>query len=123
MKMNYSSAVPSRYKVGMWAFVLHRITGVVIALYGVAHLIVISTSMVNGKFDSVMEAFHTPLVIALELVLIGVVLYHTLNGFRLLLFDIGIGVRRQKPLFWGLMAAGVVVMAFAVQALLPLIAG
>jgi len=62
-------------------------------------------------------------VIALELLLIAAVLYHLLNGLRLLLFDLGIGMRRQKPLFWGLMVTGLVVMVFAVDQLLPLIAG
>jgi len=51
------------------------------------------------------------------------VLYHLLNGLRLLLFDVGIGIKSQQPLFWGLMGVGVVLMAFAIRALLPLIAG
>ncbi|MEW6033589.1 MAG: succinate dehydrogenase, cytochrome b556 subunit [Chloroflexota bacterium] len=123
MKVTYSSAVPDKYKVGMWAFVLHRISGLVIALYGVAHLVVVSTAAVDGAFDRVMEAFHMPWVIALELLLIAAVLYHLLNGFRLLLFDIGVGVRQQKPLFWGLMGLGVVLMLFIADAILPLVLG
>lgn len=123
MKVTYSAAIPSKYKVGMWAFVLHRISGLVIVAYGIAHLIVISASTVNGAFDRIMEAFHVPWVIALELLLIAAVLYHILNGVRLLLFDMGWGVREQKSLFWGLMGLGVVVMVFATNALLPLIAG
>lgn len=119
----YASANPAKYKVGMWAFVLHRLSGLVLVLYLVAHLIVISTATINGKFDRVMDLFYLPWVIALELVLIAAVLYHLLNGVRLLLFDVGIGIKSQKPLFWGLMVVGVALMAFATRALWPLIAG
>jgi succinate dehydrogenase / fumarate reductase cytochrome b subunit len=123
VKVNYANVTPDKYKVGMWAFMLHRISGLIIALYGILHLVVISSSTVSGGFDRVMELFHTPVVIVLELLLIAAVLYHLLNGLRLLLFDLGIGIRRQKLLFWELMIVGVVAMFFAVNALLPLIIG
>ena len=48
----YASANPAKYKVGMWAFVLHRLSGLVLVLYLVAHLIVISTATIGGKFGS-----------------------------------------------------------------------
>lgn len=121
----YASANPAKYKVGMWAFVLHRLTGLGIAAYLVAHLIVISTAAVFGtlSFDRIMETLHKPWVIVLEIVLIGAVLYHLLNGLRLLLFDVGVGVRSQKPIFWSFMGVGALAMVFAVVALWPLIAG
>ncbi|MBI2854672.1 MAG: succinate dehydrogenase, cytochrome b556 subunit [Chloroflexi bacterium] len=123
MKAIYSSAVPDKYKFGMWAFVLHRVSGLVIAAYGVAHIIVISTSMFGGTFDTVMENLHKPWVVSLELLLILAVLYHGLNGIRLLLFDIGIGIRQQKPLFWGLMSMGVIIAIFVANAMMPSITG
>lgn len=110
---------PSRYKAGMWVFVLHRVTGVLIALYGIVHLLVISTSRLNGSFDRVMEAFHNPVVLSLELLLLAAIMYHALNGFRILLFDMGIGVRVQKPLFWGLMLLGVIAFFLLVRVALP----
>lgn len=118
-----ASAYPAKYKVGMWAFVLHRISGLLIALYLMAHLVVISTAAVIGHatFDDLMETLHKPWVIVLELVLIGAVLYHLLNGVRLLLFDIGIGVRAQKPIFWAFMVLGVILMVFSTIALWSLI--
>lgn len=118
-----ASAYPAKYKVGMWAFVLHRVSGLVIALYLVVHIAVISTAAVSGNlaFNNLMDTMHLPWVVALELGLIGVVLYHLLNGVRLLLFDIGIGVRQQKPIFWGLMVLGVVLMVFSTMALWSLI--
>ncbi len=120
----YAAANPAKYRVGMWAFVLHRLTGVVLTLYLLAHMIVISTAAVSGtlSFDNVMETLHEPWVIALELLLIAAVVYHLMNGVRLLLFDIGIGIRRQKGIFWVLMLVGLAAMAWTTAALWPLIA-
>jgi len=107
----------------MWAWVLHRISGVVIALYGIAHLWVISNSRIRegAGFDHIMEFFERPWLLAMELLLLWAVLYHTFNGFRILLFDLGIGIRVQKPLFWGLMALAVLIQAAGTYALLPYI--
>ena len=119
----YASANPAKYKVGMWAFVLHRLSGLLLVLYLVAHLVVISTATISGKFDAVMDLFYKPWVIAMELALIAVVIYHLLNGIRLLLFDLGVGIKNQKSIFWSLMVVGVVMVAFATRALWPLIVG
>jgi succinate dehydrogenase / fumarate reductase cytochrome b subunit len=107
----------------MWVWLLHRITGLLILLYGVLHLVVIAFSRSVSSFDSIMDFFDRPLILALELLLLAGIIFHTLNGFRILLFDIGIGIRWQKPLFWSLMGIGVLIFAFSVQVLLPFITG
>ncbi len=120
-----AAANPAKYRVGMWAFVLHRLTGLVVGLYLLAHIIVISTAAVAGKlsFDNLMEAMRVPWIIVLELVLIAAVLYHLLNGVRLLLFDVGISARQQKGIFWAFMVVGAGVMAWLTAITWPLIAG
>jgi succinate dehydrogenase / fumarate reductase cytochrome b subunit len=103
---------------------MHRISGAAIALYGMAHLVVISYGLAGGRaFDRIMELFQTPLFLALELLLLAAVIYHMLNGLRIILFDLGVGIRRQKPLFWGLMGLGAVAMTLAVAALWPFLLG
>lgn len=109
-----------RYRVGAWAFLLHRITGIVLAFYGIAHIFVIGTALRGAEnFNRIMERFHQPWVLALELLLIGAIIYHALNGFRLSLFDLGIGVTRQKVIFWWLMALGAMLMVATVLITLP----
>ena len=115
---------PAHQALGVWAWLLHRITGAAIILYGMAHLVVISYGLVGSQaFDRLMELFQTPLLLALELVLLAAVLYHMLNGLRIILFDLGVGIRRQKPLFWGLMGLGAVAMVLAVAAMWPFLLG
>jgi succinate dehydrogenase / fumarate reductase cytochrome b subunit len=103
---------PTNYKLGMWVWLLHRVSGVGLALYAVLHIWAISSSRsgeAGSGFDRLMDFFYSPWGIALDLLLLAAVVYHTMNGVRILLFDLGIGVRSQARLFWGLMAVGIIV--------------
>lgn len=102
---------------GMWAWLLFRISGLILVFYLGAHIIVISMgqfgtegSTLNGLF----ETFDTPILVLLDLALVVAVLYHALNGVRIMLMDFGIGIHRHKVLFWTAMA--VVAICFAVFA-------
>jgi succinate dehydrogenase / fumarate reductase, cytochrome b subunit len=99
--------------VGMWAWLLFRISGLVVGLYLIAHIIIISTGRF-GQLDAIMESFHHPALILGELALVVAVLYHALNGVRIILLDFGVGIKRHKIIFW--VAMGVVVICFAVFA-------
>jgi len=114
---------PARYAVGAWAFSLHRIAGVTIAVYGLAHLITISLASRGGPFDSLMRLLQSPLFLLAELPLVAAILFHALNGFRIILFDLGMGIERQKGLFWGLIAVGVTIFAVFAYGLAPYILG
>ena len=98
---------------GMWAWLLFRISGIVLALYLFTHIVIISLGRWD-TLDRVMELFHTPVFILLDLALVVAVLYHALNGVRIILMDFGIGIHRHKMMFWIAMAT--VVMCFAVFA-------
>lgn len=98
---------------GMWAWLLFRISGLVLVFYLGAHIIVISMGQF-GHLDKLMDLFDTPVLVLLDLVLVVAVLYHALNGVRIILMDFGIGVRRHKFMFWTAMA--IVVICFAVFA-------
>lgn len=114
---------PGNFKFGMWVWTVHRLSGVVILLYLASHLVVISQSRSALSFDSLMAFFHRPYIAALELLLLAVIIFHTLNGLRIILFDMGVGIRRQKEVFWGFMAAGAVAMGLTVAVLWPRVSG
>ncbi|MBI4287078.1 MAG: succinate dehydrogenase, cytochrome b556 subunit [Chloroflexi bacterium] len=120
----YPDIHPAHYRIGAWAWLAHRLTGIGIAAYLVAHIIVISSGLSGGAtFDEVLAGLQRPLFLALDIVLLGVILYHALNGLRILLFDLGIGIRQQKPLFWSFMGVGVVVFALMTLFILPFVLG
>jgi succinate dehydrogenase cytochrome b subunit len=98
---------------GMWAWLLFRISGLILVFYLGAHIIVTSMGQFD-KYDTLMETFDHPVLILADLALVVAVLYHALNGIRIILMDFGIGIHRHKVLFWTAMT--VVVACFAVFA-------
>jgi succinate dehydrogenase / fumarate reductase cytochrome b subunit len=106
--------------LGMWAWILFRISGLVLAVYLLVHIWVISQGRVSGAetLDSFFETFDKPLLVFLDLVLVGAVLYHALNGVRVLLMDFGIGIQRHKAVFWiCMLIAAAAVWGFAYKAI------
>lgn len=109
--------------LGMWAWILFRISGLVLAVYLFAHIWVISQGRVSGAagLDRMFEFFDKPLLVFLDAVLVAAVLYHALNGVRILLMDFGIGIQRHKAVFWiCMLIAAAAVWGFAYKAI-PLI--
>ena len=92
--------------IGMWAWLLFRISGLVLLGYLFVHIWVISQGRVNGpqSLDDLFETFDTPVLVFLDFMLVVAVLYHALNGVRLVLMDFGVGLQRHKLVFWLCMA-------------------
>lgn len=104
---------PANMKTGMWAWVGHRLTGLALVVYVFMHLSFITTaSLGNGElsFDDLMATTSQPLFILMDFLLVVIVIYHAVNGFRVVLFDMGIGIRRQKMVFWIAMAVAAVLV-------------
>ena len=110
--------------LGVWAFWLHRITGLLIAFYLLLHILVISTVLAStGSFDAAMVTLKAPIFVLLEMGLIGSILLHGLNGVRIVLFDFGYGIKKQKELFVVLMVVGIIPLAIAFAIAWPHIVG
>ena len=86
---------------GMWSWVAHRITGVAVFFFLLVH--VLDTALVRvspDAFDTVIATYKTPIVNLMEVGLVGAVLYHALNGVRIILVDFwSQGPRHQKGMF------------------------
>jgi succinate dehydrogenase / fumarate reductase cytochrome b subunit len=92
------------------------VSGLVLVFYLFAHIWVISRSRQGATaFDALFRTFEKPLFVVLDLALTGTVLYHALNGVRVLLFDFGVGIESHKQLYYVLMTlAAVLLVVFAV---------
>ncbi|HEX6516267.1 MAG TPA: succinate dehydrogenase, cytochrome b556 subunit [Nocardioidaceae bacterium] len=101
-----------RGREGMWSWVAHRITGVLVFFFLFAH--VIDTAMVRISPDAYNEAVGTyknPVVGVMEVGLVAAVLYHALNGIRVLLVDFWwVGTRWQRQMSYGVVAIWLVLM-------------
>jgi succinate dehydrogenase / fumarate reductase cytochrome b subunit len=96
----------------MWTWVLHRITGVGVFFFLLVH--VLDTALVRVSpqaYDLVIASYKTPIVNLLEVGLVGAVLYHALNGLRVILIDFWAkGPRYQRQMTWAIAAVWFVLM-------------
>lgn len=101
-----------RGDLGMWSWVAHRITGVLTFFFLFAH--VIDTALVRvspNAYDKVIELYKNPVVNLFEVGLVGAVLYHALNGIRVMLVDFWEkGAKYQRLMLWIVLAVWVLVM-------------
>lgn len=101
-----------RGREGMWSWVAHRITGVAIFFFLLVH--VLDTALVRvspNAYDLVIASYKTPIVNLLEVGLVGAVLFHGLNGLRIVLVDFWAqGPRYQKQMLWALLGVWLAVM-------------
>ena len=101
-----------RGREGMWSWVAHRVTGVLIFFFLFAH--VLDTALVRvspDAYNRIMDTYKTPIVNLFEVGLVGAVLYHALNGLRVMAIDFwSKGTRYQKQMSWAVVAVVVLVM-------------
>jgi succinate dehydrogenase / fumarate reductase, cytochrome b subunit len=100
--------------VGQWAWLVHRVTGIGILVYLVCHIIDTFFVIVNpGLYDQTMALYAGVVGGTLnpvlrwafrlgELGLFACVLFHALNGLRVISFDFwpDAGTKHQKAAFW-----------------------
>ncbi|QTR01502.1 succinate dehydrogenase, cytochrome b556 subunit [Saccharothrix algeriensis] len=101
-----------RGDLGMWSWVAHRITGVLTFFFLFAH--VLDTALVRvspDAYDKVIETYKNPIVNLFEVGLVGAVLYHALNGIRVMLVDFwSKGTKYQRQMLWAILGVWVAVM-------------
>lgn len=97
---------------GMWSWALHRITGVTVFFFLFVH--VLDTALVRVSpeiYDEAIELYKTPIVALMEMGLVFCVLFHALNGVRVILVDFwSQGPRYQKQMLWGIIGLLVVLL-------------
>ncbi|NEW30187.1 succinate dehydrogenase, cytochrome b556 subunit [Nocardia cyriacigeorgica] len=101
---------------GMWSWALHRITGVTVFFFLFVH--VLDTALVRvspATYDDAIATYKTPIVALMEMGLVFCVLFHALNGVRVILVDFwSKGPRYQRQMLWGILGLLVVLLVPAV---------
>ena len=112
--------IAAKSGLGMWAFLLHRLTGLSLLFYLLMHIIVISTFLRGPEaFNKLLAVLTSPPFLVADLALLAAILFHALNGIRILLFDLGIGIRWQKPIFLALMIPAAVIWLITAYLTIP----
>ena len=96
-----------RGREGMWSWVAHRVTGVLIFFFLYVH--VLDTALVRVSpeaYNTVIETYKNPVV-----GLVGAVLFHAFNGIRVVLIDFwSRGPRVQRQMLWAVLVLWVLLM-------------
>jgi succinate dehydrogenase cytochrome b556 subunit len=88
-------------RVGFWAYGVMRLSAVGLVLYLALHLAILSQLAIGpAAWDNFVTIAKSPLVLIMDVVLIIGILAHGLNGIRLSLIGLGVGVPRQKMMLW-----------------------
>jgi succinate dehydrogenase / fumarate reductase cytochrome b subunit len=112
------------FSAGMWAWIFHKFTGWVLVGYLFTHIAVLSTAITSDPAtaeaagqttvytDTIRTLESLAVVRVLEVGLLAVAVFHILNGIRLLLTDLGLGLERQDASFYAsLILTGAIVVA------------
>ncbi len=99
---------PRSRSVSTWAFILNRITGLGLTLYLFIHLMALGQLAIGQQaYDNFISLVHSPLFKMAEMFVIAGGLIHGLNGIRVGMTSLGIGVRQQRIAFYLLMALAI----------------
>lgn len=106
------TALRYRGREGMWTWLLHRVTGLGILLFLIIH--VIDTAIViywPGLYDHALDLYRNPLFRFAELLIFFSVLFHALNGLRIIVQDFfPAAMLRQRQLALAAFGAAVVLI-------------
>jgi succinate dehydrogenase cytochrome b subunit len=107
----WSWFIPVGRQAGGWAFALNRVTAIGLTLYLFLHLSVLSLlAQGPGSYDKFLALTENPIIKFGEWAVVAAVFLHGLNGIRIILTSFGVGVTRQKQLFYGFMIVAVFII-------------
>jgi succinate dehydrogenase / fumarate reductase cytochrome b subunit len=95
------SPASTRYKgkAGQWAFLGHRITGFLVFLFLLLHIVDVSLLRWPATYDQVHRLYGNVLLRLFEVGLLFALLFHTFNGVRIVAVDVfPEAVRNQRRL-------------------------
>jgi succinate dehydrogenase / fumarate reductase, cytochrome b subunit len=94
----YAELWPSQPRWGLWAWWVQRVTGVALVGYVVWHVVTISRAARHPEaFAALLRILTHPAVFVV--LLLGLA-YHTANGIRVVLIDLGVEGMRGRRAFW-----------------------
>jgi len=102
-----------RGREGMWSWVAHRVTGVLIFFFLLVH--VLDTSLVRlspETYNAIIGTYKNPIMGLAEAGLVAAIVFHAYNGIRIMLVDFWAkGLVHQRRLLWIVVGMFVVTMA------------
>ena len=112
--MSRGAARGSVYRgpAGQWAFLAHRVTGVLVFCFLLLHIVDVSLVARPELYDEVHALYGNVLLRLFEVGLLFALVFHSLNGLRIVLVDFFPGaIRNEKAMLKAVVAVSVVLTA------------
>jgi succinate dehydrogenase cytochrome b subunit len=107
----WSWFIPVGRQTGAWAFALNRVTAIGLTFYLFLHLAVLSLlAQGPGSYDKFLAIAENPVLKIGEWAVVAAVFLHGFNGIRIIITSFGVGVTRQKQIFYGFMIVAVIII-------------
>jgi len=93
---------PYRGKSGQWAFISHRITGFLVFMFLMLHIVDVSLVQNKHLYNEVHAVYGNIVLRVFEVSLLFALVFHALNGLRIVLIDFfpdAVREKTQKNLF------------------------
>jgi succinate dehydrogenase / fumarate reductase cytochrome b subunit len=96
-----TSSTVYRGKSGQWAFVLHRVTGFLVFMFLLLHVVDVSLINISADLYNDVHALYGNVLLRLfEVGLLGALVFHSFNGLRIVMIDFFPGaIRNEKVMF------------------------
>ena len=90
------------FSAGMWAWIFHKFTGWLLIGYLFTHIAVLSSALAGPEmYTDTLQGLEALFIIrVMEVGLLAVAVFHILNGIRLLMVDLGVGLDAQDKSFY-----------------------
>ncbi len=87
--------------VGQWSWLLHRVTGVGVLVFLCLHILDTALIVLGPEhYNTMIQLYRLPLFRVMEVGLFACLLFHALNGVRIMLLDFWVDLMRlHKTLF------------------------
>ena len=102
---------------GQYAWLFHRMTGIGVLFFLLVHVIdIMLIGLGRDVYDHAVSFYGKWYIIPMEILLVGAVIYHALNGLRIVAIDFwSEGTRRERQMFWvALIGAAVLTIPSAI---------
>lgn len=123
---------PRNMRLGMYAWVIQRVSGLYLVFFLLTHITAIAqanlgitTGSMAKMFDLLRNPFWAggPSAVIFDFVALAIIAFHGLNGIRIVFLDLGYGIRKHRLAFWATMMMTIALTAVIIIMALPMLPG
>jgi len=120
---------PRNMRLGMYAWVFQRVSGLFMLFFLLAHIAAIAqanfglTGSAIAMFDVLRNPFWTggATAIMFDIATLAIIVFHGLNGIRIVFLDLGFGDQKHRLTFWFTLVLIIVATGFIIALALPML--